>query len=674
MGSCCACHRSTEGSDPRQDVGPRDWLRLGIAAAVAGQSMIFGLAINMTPPTGTARLVLHGFLALSAAVVFVLAGGRIARASWEALRARRIVFDQLFLLGIVAAFAASLHCTLTGVGHVYYEVVAVLVAIYTFGTLLTDAKRREALELAGDWGRDFAECEVERGGVLERVAVGDVREGEMVRVAAGEPVTVDGVVVEGRSFVEESTFTGEPFPVVKRPGDPVWAGTRALDGRLRVRVSAAGGARKLDKLLEALHAARLRPSRLQRQADLLASWFLPAVVAIAAATFAGWTWAAGWERGLFNALAVIIVACPCAMGIATPVAIWSALGELARGGVVVHDSDILEKLAQVDVALFDKTGTLGGDSMDIVDFVTAPDADRAALRARAAGLQATSGHPIARAFAKWAADSAPSPERVETLPGRGIAGRFGDGELVIGNKEAVEPGRRAQAEALEAEARKAGAPQGTHVVYLLWNGRPAGLAVLRETLRDSARQVLEDLKTLGVEMEILTGDRPEAAAQHGLPNVRAGLSPQDKAARVREWQAQGRHVLFVGDGINDAPALSAADAALAIQSGAGLARASAGAEIAGANLRAVSRALALARSTVRAIRGNLLFAACYNAVGVGLAAAGLLHPVVAALIMLLSSFTVTGRSLQMAAKAAWSRHFPEAEVGPWGAAAPAGAR
>jgi P-type Cu+ transporter len=636
MGSCCACEREESRGG---------WVRLGVAAAVAAQSMVFGLAVNVSPPTGAARAVLHGALAVSAVVVFVLAGVPLVKRSWRALVQGRIVFDQLFLAGILAAFGASVHCTLTGTGHVYYEIVAILLAIYTFGGLITETRRKAALDAAGSLGAEFSQCEVIRdGGRGEVVDVGQVVEGDIVWVRSGGAVCVDGVVVGGVSFVREAALTGEPFPVVKREGDMVRAGSYAVEGGLKVRASRSGRGRGLDALFEALRRARSKPARLQREADRLAAWFLPVVLVVAAGTLVYWTAVSGWEQALFHALAVVLVACPCAMGIATPVAVWSALAKFVRAGLSPKDADLVEKLARTQVVVFDKTGTLGEEAMELVDFVAAKGLDRAGLRSMAAAIESASSHPVARAFRPFD-HSGHRVVGTRLLPGAGIEGRLADGRVVaVGNDGVVDAAQRAAAGDLVGAA--CGTSGGARLIHVVVDGLPAGVGVLRETLRAGAREAIAEIEAMGVRCEVMTGDSVEAAEALDLPGTRANLLPGDKARFVREIEEAGERVLFVGDGINDAPAMAAASAAVAIHSGTALAIEASDAVLGGGNLPAIPEAIATARHAVRAIRGNLLFAACYNAVGIVLAAMGFLHPVAAALIMLASSFTVTWRALR----------------------------
>lgn len=627
----CACSSSETSGEA---VG---WFRLAVAGLVAAQSMVFGLAVNISPPEGNARLIVHGVLAVSALAVFFLAGLPIWRAAVAAWRRGRIVIEQLFLVGIAGAFGASVHSTLSGFGHVYYEVVAILVTIYTFGKLIGEKRRKAALEAARSLGEEFDACErLLPGGLTESVRSRDVVAGDRLVVRAAGAIPVDGTILEGVGFVQETALTGEPFPAVKRPGDTVLAGCFSVDGVFTIRSSVTGNTRRLDALIASVRAAQERPSDLQREADRIVAWFLPSVLIISAATFAFWTWRESWIAGLFNALAVVVVACPCSMGLATPVGIWSALAALATRGVIPADSNLVERLARTDTVVFDKTGTLGEEDLERVDFVHAAGEDRQALLRAVASLEASSNHPVARAFRMAGAEPVPS----SGIPGAGIEGAV-EGALVrVGNFEIVPADQQAAARELATGLKGT----SSHLVYVVRNARIAGVALLREKLRDSAWDAIRDIGSLGLRCEVMTGDRAEATAIHGLPNVHAGLTPDDKAVLVASLKAQGHQVLFVGDGVNDAPAMAESDVAFSVGTGSALARETASAEI--TDLRAVPFAIARCRQAVHAIRSNLIFAAAYNVIGILLAATGLLHPVAAALLMLASSFIVTWRALR----------------------------
>jgi heavy metal translocating P-type ATPase len=584
--------------------------------------MLLGLAVNLSPPTGATRIALHAALAASAVGVFLLVGLPLTRAALGAALRGRIAFEQLFLVGILGAFGASVVSSLTGAGHVYYEVVAILLAIYTFGRVIGDRRRAAALEAARALGEEFDTCErIESDGSTTRIPARDIRAGDEVLVPAGAGIPIDGVVSEGAAFVNEATLTGEPFPLGKRAGDAVLAGSHSVDGVLRVRATASGDARRLDAVLARVRTAQATPSHLEREADRIVAWFLPAVLVVAAATFWFWTARVGWTAGLFNALAVVLVACPCSMGLATPIGVWSALADLAGRGVVANTSDLVERLAAVKLAVFDKTGTLSDGQMEIVDCACEPGIPREAVLGEVAALEAASDHPIARAFRGFAPLG--HAEDARLIPGIGIEGRVNRVTLRIENTR--------------TEAA------GLQMLRILRDGALAATITLRERLRGSARGVISELEAMGISCAVLTGDRVESAAAHGLANVHAGLSPVEKAERLRAL-AGDRPALFVGDGVNDAPVLAEAHASLSIAEGSGVARDVAMGDV--RDLRGIPFALARCQAAVRAIRRNLLFAAAYNFAGISLAAAGILHPVAAALLMLVSSFTVSWSALR----------------------------
>ena len=657
------------GNDSARLAG--DWLRIGIAAIVAMLSMTFGLAVNISPPGPEARPWLHGVLALSAIIVFFLVGGALCRRAWDELKAGRIAVELMFLVGIFGAFTASVHCSLTGHGAIYYEIVAILLAIYNFGRIIGDS-RRDVVRRAADGLREqFDQCvRVTAYGEESRVPVSMIQTGDFVLVRPGEGVPIDGRVRTGTGFVREASITGEPFPVVKRPGDRVLAGGNAIDQALTIEATAPGSARELDRLLDAVRAAQMNPSSLQREADRLVAWFLPAVLIIAAVTGLGWTLGAGWITGLFNALAVLLVACPCALGLATPIGLWGALGQLAQRGIIASSGELIERLARVDTVVFDKTGTLSDEDMSLVDFVSEEShgVSRETLQQWIGRVESASVHPVARAFRAWHGRGAAEAPRIETLPGVGLVAEIKDGSgpmrrVAIGNRGLLHSeAARDQAAALEAQLAPEAVERAAVLLFVSIDGRVTGVAALRERLRDSAADALEQLRAAHVELHLMTGDRPEHVAALGLAalpadHIHSAMSPLDKAALVASLQAAGRTVLFVGDGLNDSAALAGAHAGLALASGASLSREAACGQLLGGDLAAVPDAIATCRTTMRAVRTNMLFAAAYNLIGITLAASGVLHPVVAALLMLASSVTVTTRALS-----ATSRKFRLQEV------------
>lgn len=614
--------------------------------------MVLGLAVNLSPPTGMARTITHVLLGLGAVIVFGLVGGPVCREAWQQTRARRFGMEQLFLIGMIGAFFASVVATATHQGSVYYEVVTLLLAIYTFGRLIGDNRRAAAWEAAKSLEKEFSQCDrLNATGQIERVPVTEIKTGDHFRVTPGEGVSLDGRIVRGIAFVRQTPLTGEAFPVVKRPGDTIWAGSHVLDNTLEIEATTAGTDRQLDRLLQTVAAARLRPSHWQAEADRLVGWFLPTILLLSLGTFAYWTVHVGWAVGLFNSLAVILVACPCALGLATPIAIWSALNSLASRGLVAASGDFIEKLAAVDTVVFDKTGTLSDEELHLVDFTTVPGLDRATLQRQIGAIQSQSRHPLARAFYGWAGNEPVTLEKVETLPGIGVSAEIVESN---GQRHCIQIGnaslRRDSDAAIARDLRAAflgDKGRASHEVFVTIDGTLAAMALLQEQLRSTTHTTFERLASIGVAQEVMTGDRAESVAHLNLPASRTGLTAEQKAELVADLQRQGRRVLFVGDGINDSPAMAQAHASIALAAGAGLARESAGAQLYGSDLTAIPTALVIAQRVRKSLHGNLLFAATYNLLGVLLAMAGWLHPIVAAILMLFSSVSVTWRALRL---------------------------
>ena len=661
------------GAGPvREPAAGNPWFRIGVGVALASQAMLLGFAVNLTPPEGRLRGLLHGLLAGSAAVVFVLLGGPMLRAAWECACRRRVTVELLFLTGIAGAFGASVWSTFTGIGAVYYEVVAVLLVVYAAGKALTARARERAVAESRRLRDTFDHCRRLLGdGSTRMVPVAVIEPGDRIRIDPGEPVPVDGRIVEGSSFVRETPLTGEPFPVVRRPGDAVLAGSWAEDGGLLIAATTQGRRRRLDELLLLVETTRQEAAGAAGQtadaagalplADRITRWFLPLVLAVAGITFGVWTARGHWSEGLFHALAVLLVACPCALGLATPLGLWNVLATLAARGFIVTSGEALERLARADHVIFDKTGTLTEDRQSLVDFVTRVPEERGAWLEVVRAVQQRSRHPVARAFV-----SAPIPERgvppvlvqsVKVVPAAGIEAwvRQDRRELHvrIGHPDWI--GHAAAREVLEAQLR--GGSDDPRVALEV-DGQLVGLAQVRERSRTSAAPALAWLRNLGCRVGVLTGDQPGRAQQvlesatAGTPEAASGVeiagaqTPMDKAHHVVAARAAGDTVVFVGDGINDAPALKSASVGVALVHGAPLASASADALLCGEDLTEIPRAIQLTRRVRDAIRSNLLFAAFYNALGMGLAATGHLHPITAALLMVGSSTIVSWRAVR----------------------------
>jgi heavy metal translocating P-type ATPase len=611
----------------------RAWWRIGVAAAVAGQSMVASLAINLTPPEGTAYWLLHGLLIAAALGVCALLLPTLVHEAWCSLRMRRITVEQLFLVTLLGAFAASLTATLARSGAVYYEVISILLAIYAAGKTLGARSRAKALRAVDETRERYEQAER-----LDKtpVAVADLSIGERVRVRPGGAICVDGVVRAGRSFVQETAMTGEWRPIARSPGDTVLAGTHAMDGELEIEVTAAAGARRLDAVLADVRSARLSPSELQLQADRLAARFLPLVLLVSVATFAFWTWRGGWVEGVFTSMAVLLVACPCALGLATPLAVWQGLGALSELGLVARTGDVIDVLARADHVCFDKTGTLSAESLTVLEWRQNERhaTEQAWTRAAVAGAERGIEHPVARALARAVApvDFAVRVDAVRLEPGRGVVASVDGRGLRIG---------------APTWAGCAATADDTRQIGVAVDGEPFALVTLGEAWRAGAEEVFAELCQLGVGAEILTGDAMTAPDVFAGVRWSGGLRPDEKRRRVDELRCDGKVTIFIGDGINDAAAMGAADSAIAMGGGAALARASAPAVFLGEDLRFLPRAIMQARAVRSGIAANLRIAAIYNAVAMAVAAAGFLHPVGAALLMLGSSVFVSARALRI---------------------------
>ncbi|MFT4901458.1 MAG: Cu+-exporting ATPase [Lentimonas sp.] len=630
------------------------WLRIGVAAVFAGQGMVFSLALNMTPPpfASVPYWVLHGGLIFSALAVLAFLGGPLLRSTFGMLCARRLSIEGLFTLSLLGAFFGSLVSSLTGTGAVFYEVVSIVIGIYTAGRMLGERSQAK-LSLESERLReryDTAQV-VDAAGHVCAQAVGAVAVGARVRVDVGAPFTVDGILTSGVGYVRETALTGEPLPVVRRVGDFVRAGTWSMDGAFELRAERVGGARELDRILQTVEDAGGRPSELQTQANGLIQLFLPTVALVSVLTALYWAWAGTWTEAVFHSMAVLLVACPCALGLATPVAIWQGLYNLARMGLVSRDGALIDALARTQQLFFDKTGTLSESSMRVAERVVAEglSVGREALLAAIVAVESRMVHPVAQALIDAIdvrASEAIELEHWRLLPGQGVEARVRwQGtfyRLQVGEVDLVAASFQEQLEALSAQLLETGGKR----CYALLDGLPVAIFVLRERARDGVAAVWERLQQMGIRATVLTGDPAPQFSLPGQVGIQAGLSAQDKARIVHAAQADGVTPIFVGDGVNDAAAMAAASAAIAMGSGAALTRSAASGQLTADQVSILPDAIELARSICQRLRLNLRYAACYNLLGMAFAAAGLLHPVAAALIMLVSSFMVTALALR----------------------------
>ena len=567
--------------------------------------------------------------------------------------------DALILLGVAAAFVYSTISVFRGAGHVYFEVGCTVLVMVTLGRWLEATGKLQATEGLEALER-LLPNEVRRLTAAGEchTPLGEIGIGDQIRVLAGERIPVDGIVARGSAMLDRQLLTGESEPVCCEPGTSVAAGGLNLDGELLIDVTAPASQGALSRLVQLVRDARQTKGRYQRMAERVASLFLPVVLAIAVATFGWHTWQHGFEQGVLASLAVLLIACPCALGLATPMAVSAALGTAAREHVLIQHGEAIERLARVRAIRFDKTGTLTTGTPRVDRTILASGTPAVEVIRRGGALAAGSNHVYAQAIARWSDEAYPAGAantlaELRTYPGRGVSGSFENASSVTYLGSAAwmnELGLTISPKLAQAVARAQ--TTGEALSLLGWDGEVRALFVLGEQLRPTAALALADCARLGLDVEILTGDHPQRGELLSeildFPVV-AGQLPEDKVAAIHQARQRFGSVAMVGDGVNDAPALAAADLGIALGCGADVSRDSAQICLLGNDPARVAWTVALARRTVRIIRWNLVWAFGYNAIGVGLAAAGWLNPAWAALAMVVSSALVIGNCLRLQA-------------------------
>jgi heavy metal translocating P-type ATPase len=573
--------------------------------------------------------------------------------TWQVYR--QLTTGALIAIGSLAAYGLSVYATFSGQGHTYFETATMTLLLVTLGRWL-DAKTQieSSQALQALLARTPATANrLTATGQEVITPVDQLRCGDRLRVRPGENFAVDGRVLAGEGSVDEANITGEAQPVYKGQGSTIYAGTTNLDGSLVVEADQVGEERVMARLVRLLDEARLHRAPIERLADRVSAYFVPAVVVLAGATFAYWSWQDSFSRGLMTSLAVLLIACPCALGLATPLAIWAALGRAAQAGVLIRDSLTLEKLSRVRRIFFDKTGTLTSGQPHLAEIVVDPAATAGPdqLLQLAASLEHHSEHPLGRAIVAAAQQKqlAGRPvENFQAIPGYGVKGQVAGQTIYLGSWRLAAQQGWSLAGAWPTHRQRLEAA-GLSLIFIGWTGQIRGIFALQETIRPAAPALLQALRRAGVEPEVLTGDSASAGAAlaHRLKlPVRSELLPAGKV-RIIEAAETGRPVAMVGDGLNDAPALARAGVGIALGCGADVTRETADVSLLGSDLAQISWTLALARATYRTIAWNLAWSFTYNLIGVGLAMAGLLHPVLAAAAMVLSSAVVIANSLRV---------------------------
>ena len=655
-----------EAERPRSKGEP--WWPVALAAALSSPLVLpmLGMAFGQD-------WMLNGWLQLlfAAPVQFWL-GARFYRAGWKALRAGAGNMDLLVALGTSAGFGLSIYLMFKhadhGTPHLYFEASAVIITLVLLGKWLEARAKQQttaAIQALNALRPELAVVRKDGADVelpVSRVAVGDV-----VVIKPGTCIPVDGIVIEGASQVDESLITGESLPVSKLVGDRVTGGAVNAEGLLLVQTSAVGAESTLSRIVRMVESAQAKKAPIQRMVDQVSAVFVPVVLLLALLTLLGWgIYNGNWEQAILNAVAVLVIACPCALGLATPTAIMAGTGVAARHGILIKDAEALEIAHTINVVAFDKTGTLTEGKPKLVAAVAAQGQTHDLLPF-AAALQQGSEHPLAKAVldqVRVTGISVPTASDVSAVPGRGMSATVRKRLIRLGSPRYMQELGVNTAE-LQDQAAELQA-QGRTVSWLADvtdQPRLIGMLAFGDAVKASALQAVRNLQALGVRAVLVTGDNKGSAAlvgsALGMDGIEAEVLPADKAAIVGKLKQQGATVAMVGDGINDAPALAAADVGIAMSTGTDVAMHAAGITLMRGDPALVADAIDISRRTYRKIRQNLFWAFAYNILGIPLAAFGLLNPVVAGAAMALSSVSVVTNALML-------RH--------WKAAAPAASK
>jgi len=657
---CCrACRTVALIIGKRQ--GEQNWnlLRLGFGALLAMNIMMISLLLySGSIEAGTIPIFRLVLLALATPALAILLPPFLAGALHECY-SRKVSIDALIACGSLTAFSVSAVNALRGSGAIYFDTATMLPVLVTFGKVIESCAKTRAADLLHSLEAllPATALRVTSDGTSE-VGIDTLLPGDRIRVRPGERIAVDGRICEGISSIEEAAFTGEFLPRLCNPGDPVFAGTVNGTGSLLVQAEKTGSELLLHGILSLIDAAWRNPADSERLAQRAATLFIPVLLIIAACSVVSWQLLGNLEQGLLSALSVLVVACPCTMGIATPLATSLAIARAARAGIIVRGGSVMERIARTDRIFFDKTGTLtaGQPTLQQVQTID-PKLEKDELLGRLAALESASGHLLGKAVvaeAERRGCGTGSVSGVEVNPGSGLSGTVswqGSTRLVFAGTEAfVGKSQGDAAGGPVAEGRSAS--DGNHtVISVAWEGELRGRLLFGDALRPDARRCIVALEGLGVSSVLLSGDRfPAASAvasQTGILQVEAPRTPAQKLQAISDSIAAGHSVAMVGDGVNDAPALAAADTGIAFGAGTDLARQAGNVVILSGRLMQVPWLIGLSKRTGSIIRGNFAWSFGYNFIAVAAAAAGLLHPLLAALAMVISSLTVLGNSLRI---------------------------
>lgn len=629
--------------------------RLIISAVLSAPLLLFMIFEWVGLHLPISMEVMHWLSFTLATPVQFYVGWQFYRGSYKALKNGSANMDVLVALGTSSAYFYSIALLVENSMHSYFEVAAVLITLVIFGkTLEARAKGRTSEAIKKLIGLQAKTARVIRQGIEKDIPIEEVVMGDMVVVRPGEKIPVDGVVKEGSSAVDESMLTGESIPVDKKPEDQIIGATINKNGVLRFEATRVGKDTALAQIVRLVEEAQGSKAPIQRVADQVSAYFVPAVVALAIITGVAWYFVSGdFTRALVGFVSVLVIACPCALGLATPTAIMVGTGKGAENGILIKGGEHLEKTHKVNAIVLDKTGTITKGEPEVTDILTVTnDFSEADVLAVAGAAERDSEHPLATAIVKKAKEETKELDRAtdfSAIPGHGIKAVVKGHEVLLGNaKLMVDEGLdlgdlRSGIEALEA--------QGKTVMNLAIDGKLAGAIAVADTVKEHSEEAIKELQKMGIAVYMITGDNQRTAyaiaKQVGITNVLAEVLPEHKAEEVEKLKKQGLVVAMVGDGINDAPALVTADVGMAIGTGTDVAMEAADITLMRGDLRSIVSAIRLSKATMGVIKQNLFWALFYNMLGIPLAAFGILSPVIAGAAMAMSSVSVVTNSLRL---------------------------